>query len=339
MVRRIRPDTTPFHPSGHEEIGHGQPFFFTVPLEDPSQRIDVYLAKILPHLTRSRIKELIQSGNILVNDHPTKPSLKVRSGDTLAVYPQVREPLHAVPEAIPLDIIYEDRSLIIVNKPAGMVVHTGAGRTRGTLVNALLHHSKTLSRGGDLLRPGIVHRLDKDTSGVMVVAKNDLSHNHLANQFKEHSIKRRYIALTWGAMEEGTGTIDMPIGRHIKERKKMSVRTSRGRRAVTHFKMLKRFDNFSLLELALETGRTHQIRVHLSHLHHPIVGDQTYGRRSIPSHLSKPVINALQGFKRQALHAALLGFIHPETGHYREFTSPLSDDMKSLAAIIEHHAC
>ncbi len=314
------------------------PILFTVAPEDNSQRIDIYLSKLLPRFTRSRIQEFIHSGDVLVNDHPTKPSVRIHPGDTLAVHPREREPSRAVPEEIPLEIIYEDNALIIVNKEAGMVVHEGAGRTGGTLVNALLYHSNTLSHGGNTMRPGIVHRLDKDTSGVLVVAKNDMSHNHLANQFKEHSIKRRYIALVWGSLKEEEGTIDMPIGRHVSARKKMSVQTSRGRRAVTHYRVTKVYDNFSLIEVTLETGRTHQIRVHLSHINHPIVGDQTYGRRSIPSHLAKPILDALKGFKRQALHAALLGFIHPETGKQMEFTSPLPDDMKKLLTVIEGHA-
>ncbi|MFQ5330115.1 MAG: RluA family pseudouridine synthase [Thermodesulfobacteriota bacterium] len=313
------------------------PILFTVAPEDNSQRIDIYLARLLPRFTRSRIQDFIHSGNILINNHPTKPSVRIHPGDTLAVHPIEREPLRAVPEELPLEIIYEDKALIIVNKAAGMVVHEGAGRRGGTLVNALLYHSSSLSHEGDMMRPGIVHRLDKDTSGVLVVAKNDVSHNHLAEQFKEHSIKRRYIALVWGSPKEKEGAIDMPIGRHVSERKMMSVRTSRGRRAVTHYRVTKVYDNFSLIDVMLETGRTHQIRVHLSHINHPVVGDQTYGRRRIPSHLAKPILDALKGFKRQALHAALLGFIHPETGSEVEFTSPLPDDMEKLITVIEEH--
>jgi len=335
MVDQLCCDGSPHPPSVSEAAGHNAPLLITVPSVDPPRRVDLYLSEALPRFTRSKIQELIKTGDVRLNDLPTKASIKVKPGDTLTVYPRERMPSRAVPEEIPLDILYDDDSLIIINKPAGMVVHEGAGRTGGTLVNALLYHFGTLSHRGNLQRPGIVHRLDKDTSGVMVAAKNDMSHHHLAQQFKAHSIKRRYRALVWGTLKENEGTVDLPIGRHSSDRKKMSVRTSGGRRAVTHYKVIKQYDSFSLLELALETGRTHQIRVHLSHLHHPVVGDQTYGRKSIPPHLPKPLLDGLKRFKRQALHAALLGFTHPLTKRYMEFTAPLPADMEQLIALVE----
>jgi 23S rRNA pseudouridine1911/1915/1917 synthase len=310
---------------------------FKVSPEDASKRIDVYLSEKLPDFTRSRLKVFIKADNVFLNKHPAKPGFRIRSGDILTLDIPEQEPLKAKPEAIPLEIIYSDNSVIIINKPVGLVVHAGTGRTSGTLVNALLYHFEELSKTCKGLRPGIVHRLDKDTSGVMIIAKNDLSHERLGKQFKEHSIKRRYIALTWGIVKSDKGTIDMPIGRHISQRKKMSIRTRRGRRAVTYYKVLKRFGNFSLLELSLETGRTHQIRVHLSHMNHPVVGDQTYGKRTMSPNLPKPVIDVIKAFKRQALHAAVLGFIHPETKEYMEFSTPLPDDMKVLIDILKKH--
>lgn len=310
---------------------------FKVSPEDTSKRIDVYLSEKLPDFTRSRLKGFIRAGNVSLNKQPAKPSARIRPGDILVLDIPEQEALKVKPEAIPLEIIYSDNSVIIINKPAGLVVHAGAGRRCGTLVNALLYHFEELLKTWKGLRPGIVHRLDKDTSGVMVIAKNDLSHECLGKQFKEHSINRKYIALTWGIVKSDKGTIDIPIGRHISQRKKMSVRIRKGRRAVTYYKVLKRFGNFSLLELSLETGRTHQIRVHLSHIHHPVVGDQTYGKRTISPNLPKTVIDVIKAFKRQALHAAVLGFIHPETKEYMEFSTPLPDDMKVLIDILKKY--
>ncbi len=310
---------------------------YRVDEEEASKRIDVYLAHKNPSLTRSRIKNLIESGDILLNNNPAKAGTRLKAGDVVLVDIPAPEVIATTAEPIPLDIIYEDEDLIVVNKAPGMVVHAGAGHKSGTLVNAILYHARGLSGIGGVLRPGIVHRLDKNTSGVMVVAKNDECHLGLARQFKEHSIKRRYMAVAWGVPSDSEGTIDMSIGRHPVHRKKMSVNTTRARRAVTRYKILRSYGKFSLLELSLETGRTHQIRVHLSHIHHPVVGDPVYGKRSIPSMLPKPVIDKLKSFRRQALHAGILGFVHPLRGGYMEFASQPPEDMKSLIEILEEY--
>ena len=308
---------------------------FTAIPSDAKNRLDIFLSQKLPELTRSRIKNLIEDGLISLNDKPAKAGAKIKTGDKIAITIPLPKAIAAEPEKIPLDILYEDKHIIVINKPPGLTVHPGAGRAKGTLVNALLYHCKDLSGIGGALRPGIVHRIDKDTSGVLVVAKTDKSHQFLSKQFKEHSMKRRYLALVWGVVKGDEGTIDLPIGRHISERKKMSVRTKRGRRAVTHYRVIKRFNNFTLLEASLETGRTHQIRVHLSAIHHPVVGDPVYGKTSIPSALPPKIISILKKLKRQALHAQTLGIIHPETKQYMEFTSPLPDDMKEVISAIE----
>lgn len=255
------------------------------------------------------------------------------------IYVAIPEPraLNALPEKIPLDILYEDKSIIVINKPAGMVVHSGAGNIEKTLVNALLYLCKDLSGIGGILRPGIVHRLDKDTSGAIVAAKTDAAHQSLAKQFKGHTVIKKYIAIVWGIVKDDAGTIDLPIGRHVSDRKKMSAAVKKGRTAVTHYKVLKRFSHFTLLEIKLETGRTHQIRVHLSAIHHPVVGDPVYGRKTIPSFLSANIRSAVHGLKRQALHSSLLGFMHPETGNYMEFNSPLAQDMDAIIKILERN--
>ncbi|MBI3397928.1 MAG: RluA family pseudouridine synthase [Deltaproteobacteria bacterium] len=308
---------------------------FTVAPSDANIRLDIFLSQKLSDLTRSRIKNLIEDGLVSLNNKPAKAGARLRDGDKISITIPEPQPAIAEPESIPLDIIYEDKDIIVINKPPGLAVHPGAGRAQGTLVNALLYHCKDLSCISGVLRPGIVHRIDKDTSGVLVAAKTDKSHLSLARQFKEHSIKRRYLALVWGDVKNDEGTIDLPIGRHVSERKKMSVRTRGGRMAVTHYKVIKRFNNFTLLEATLETGRTHQIRVHLSAIHHPVVGDPVYGKRSMPSGLSPGITMFLKNLKRQALHAQILGIIHPETKQYMEFTSPLPDDMKNIIDTLE----
>ena len=303
---------------------------FTVASLDANIRLDIFLSQKLPDLTRSRIKNLIEDGLVSLNNKSAKAGAKIKTGDQISVTIPEPQPIKAEPEKIPLDILYEDKHIIVINKPPGLTVHPGAGRTKGTLVNALLYHCKDLSGIGGALRPGIVHRIDKDTSGVLVAAKTDKSHQFLSKQFKEHSMKRRYLALVWGVVKNDIGTIDLHIGRHVSERKKMSVRTSRGRRAVTHYKVIKRFDNFTLIEATLETGRTHQIRVHLSAIHHPVVGDPVYGKKNMPSGLSPKLTMLLKNLKRQALHAQILGIIHPETQKYMEWTAPLPDDIKGI---------
>ncbi|MBI3754124.1 MAG: RluA family pseudouridine synthase [Deltaproteobacteria bacterium] len=314
------------------------PHTFTVTQSDAKTRLDIFLSQKLPDLTRSRIKNLIEDGHVSFNNKPAKAGIRIKAGDQIGITIPAPQLIKAEPEKIHLDILYEDRHIIVINKPHGLAVHPGAGRAKGTLVNALLYHCKDLSGIGGALRPGIVHRIDKDTSGVLVVAKTDKSHHFLAKQFKEHSIKRKYLALVWGVVKNDEGTIDLPIGRHISERKKMSVRTSRGRRAVTHYKVIKRFDNFTLVEAVLETGRTHQIRVHLSAIHHPVAGDPVYGKSNMPSGLSPKLTMLLKNLKHQALHAQTLGIIHPATKEYMEWTAPLPDDINGIITALEE-AC
>ncbi|MBI5892192.1 MAG: RluA family pseudouridine synthase [Deltaproteobacteria bacterium] len=303
---------------------------------DIHERLDTYLSKKIPEISRSQIKKLIDTGNVLLNNHPAKAGRKLQDRDVVHITIPEPKTLEVTPQKIPLDILYEDKSIIVVNKPAGMVVHAGAGNTEKTLVNALLYHCKDLSGIGGVLRPGIVHRLDKDTSGAIVAAKNDKAHLSLTKQFKERIIKKKYIALVWGVVKDDEGIIDMPIGRHISHRQKMSISAKRGRSAVTHYKVLKRFSRWTLLEIRIETGRTHQIRVHLSAIHHPVVGDTVYGKKTMPSFLPTNIRASVQGLKRQALHAATLGFKHPETDEYMEFNSPLPKDMDSIIKVMEN---
>lgn len=310
------------------------------PDDRPAARLDAYLAECLPEISRSQLKKLIDNGQVAVDEKPVKASLKLRGGETIQVLVPDPESPVAVPENIPLDILYEDQDLIVVNKPAGMVVHPAAGHGHGTLVNALLHHCTDLAGIGGELRPGIVHRIDKDTSGLLVVAKNDSSHQHLATQFKQHTIERRYLALIHGILRPATGTVDHAIGRHPTQRKKMSGQTRQGKRAVTHWKVLKKYpqEPFSLIELKLETGRTHQIRVHFSELGYPLVGDPLYGNRAKERLISNPLIRQLvTQLPGQALHAATLGFIHPGTGKHLEFSCKMPDTLNRLISCLDQH--
>lgn len=281
-------------------------------------RIDAYLADIFKELSRSYVQKLLESGQILVNDKKAKSNYRIKQGDEIEINIPEPAPLEVKPEEIKFDIIYEDDDIIVVNKPQGMVVHPAAGNYTGTLVNALLKHCINLSGINGVLRPGIVHRIDKDTSGVLIVAKNDVAHKSLANQIKDHTVNRKYITLVEGVIKVDNGTIEGSIGRHHTDRKRMDI-VSTGKHAVTHFKVLERFSNYTLIEAKLETGRTHQIRVHMCHIGHPVVGDPVYG-------IKKQKFN-LEG---QALHAALLGFIHPRTGHYMEFSAPLPSYFEKL---------
>jgi len=290
---------------------------FHISSRESSKRIDHFLALHLP-LSRSAVQRLIKSQYVTVNGEPVKQNYKIRSGDEIRVYIPGITPIPLIPEPIPLDILYEDEYLIVLNKPAGLVVHPAPGHERGTLVNALLYHCKDLKGIGGRERPGIVHRLDKDTSGVLVVAKTDHVHRHLSNQFKWHTVQRIYIALVKGVMEDDKGTIELPIGRDKKDRKKISPRTLKPRMAITNYKVLKRFKDFTLVELKPETGRTHQLRVHLAYLQHPIVGDPIYGGRE---KIKAP---------RMMLHARYLGFVHPVKGEYMEFEAPLPEEMKKF---------
>ena len=279
------------------------------------RRVDVCLSD-MTDLSRSRAQALIEGGLVLLNGRPCKRSDDVSAGDTIRYSMPEAKPVELTPEDIPLDILYEDDDICVVNKPRGMVVHPAAGNESGTLVNALLYHFGDLSTIGGEIRPGIVHRIDKMTSGLLVVAKNDPAHEGLARQFADHSAHRSYIALAAGNFKEDSGTVDAPIGRHPTDRKRMAV-VPNGRRAVTHYRVLYRFSSVTALALELETGRTHQIRVHMAHIHHPLVGDPVYsnGKNSL-------------GLEGQALHGWRLQLSHPTTGEPMSFTAPLPEDMQ-----------
>lgn len=302
-------------------------------------RLDNFLSTRSIGLSRSRIQVLIKSGDITVNSLQSKASYLLKPGDlTLVRVPPAKKIDHLYPEAIPLDIIFEDTALIILNKPPGLVVHPAPGHYTGTMVHGLLHHCKDLSGIGGIYRPGIVHRLDKDTSGLIVVAKNDQAHNSLSLQFKNGQVKKQYITLVWGQVKKDKGTIDLPIGRHPKKRKEMAVTNPGGRSAVTHWRKNEIYNSgFSLLEVTLETGRTHQIRVHLSHIGHPVVGDPVYGKRQKSWNRHPLSIKyLLPQINRQMLHAYVLGFIHPDKNRYCEFKASLPPDMAHLIQILKN---
>ena len=300
------------------------------------QRLDAFLAGAIPGLTRSAVQRLIDEGMVHLDGAVPKPSVKLRTGDRLTVTIPPPEPAAAQAEDIALEILYEDSHLVVVNKPAGMVVHPGAGNSAGTLVNALLGHCHDLSGIGGELRPGIVHRIDKDTSGILVVAKSDAAHLGLATQFGEHTVKRIYLALVFGSMKTDGGKIEGTIGRHPVDRKKMSGTAKHGKRAVTHWRVVGRYPEVCLLRLRLETGRTHQIRVHLSESGHPLLGDPVYGGSGRLANLKDVKLRSLvKGLGRQALHAKTLGFIHPVSGEYLEFDSELPPDMQAVLDYLE----
>ncbi|MDE2742508.1 MAG: RluA family pseudouridine synthase [Gemmatimonadota bacterium] len=304
-----------------------------VPVESTAERLDLFLRTHCPQHSRSSIQALIKAGAIRVNGQKTRPAYLVQPGDEIAVELPEPEPLAARPEALPLSIAYEDDDLLVVNKAAGMTVHPAPGATEGTLVNALLHHCRDLSGINGALRPGIVHRLDKETSGLLLVAKRDAAHRALAASLQAHQIERRYAALVWGVLREENGRIEAPIGRDPKNRKKMAV-VADGRAAATNFKVAERFPFTNLVKCQLETGRTHQIRVHLAHIGHPVFGDPVYGgrdqARGVRPEYRRQANWMLSLIRRQALHAQKLRFAHPTTGDMMEFTAPLPEDMQAV---------
>ena len=295
--------------------------FFTVTGEGEASRLDAFLSAQLDGLSRSHIQKILKGGGVLVNGRPEKSSYRVAPGDQVELeVPEPEEP-EILAEEMDLDILYEDRDIILINKPKGMVVHPAAGHYSGTLVNGLMAHCREdLSGINGVLRPGIVHRIDMDTTGVLIACKNDFAHTSIAQQLKVHSITRKYYAIVHGVIREEEGTVNAPIGRHPTDRKKMSINTKNGREAVTHYRVLQRFEKFTYVECQLETGRTHQIRVHMAGIHHPLLGDTVYGPAKCP-------VSGLQG---QTLHAGVLGFIHPRTGEYMEFSAPLPEYFQEL---------
>lgn len=301
-------------------------FYFQITEEYEGERIDRCMAMLMDSLSRSYIQRLIREEHVLVNDRPVKSSYLVQTDDEVRFsLPESQEP-EICPEDIPLDILYEDRDLLVVNKPKKMVVHPAAGHYSGTLVNGIMFHcGGELSGINGVLRPGIVHRIDMDTTGSLIVCKNDKAHNSIAAQLKEHSVTRRYRAICHGVIAEQEGTVDRPIGRHPTDRKKMAVNVGNGKHAVTHYRVLQRFREYTYIECELETGRTHQIRVHMASIGHPLLGDEVYapGRKSPFS---------LQG---QTLHAMTIGFLHPSTGEYLEIEAPLPEYFTHLLDILQ----
>jgi len=325
------------------------PLILTVSAEDATQRLDQYLASQIADVSRARLQQLIERGEVLVNGTAAKPSLRLKGNERITLTgPPQAPPLRALAEEIPLDIVYEDDDLAIVNKPAGMMVHAGAGatddaRNRGTLVNALLHHFQALSGIGGELRPGIVHRLDRSTSGLMVVAKNDEAHRQLAKQFSARQVHKTYLALVHGWPKQDRGTVQSAISRHTQKRTRMTTRGFGGRDAVTHYLVKRKIDSpygkFALLEVKIETGRTHQIRVHMSSLGHPVVGDALYGASAelrAQSNKRRPAgMPATLALERNFLHSAALQLTHPRTGARLQFSRPLPLELEALLASLE----
>ncbi len=296
---------------------------FSITAENAGERLDSFLAEAIDDASRAYLQKLITQQMVLVNHHAAKANYRLKLADQITLSLPEAVPIDILPEDIPLDIIYEYEDVLVVNKPQGMVVHPAHGHYSGTLVNALLLHCNDLSGINGKLRPGIVHRIDKDTSGLLMIAKNDLAHQSLAAQLKEHSVERAYMALVQGVIAEAGGIVDAPIGRHESDRKKMAVTLHNSKEARTRYFVQKRFSQHTLIECRLETGRTHQIRVHMAYIGHPLVGDPLYGQRKNNLH-----------FQGQALHAYLLGFIHPRTGEKLSFQVPLpplfADELRSL---------
>ncbi|MBE9545953.1 MAG: RluA family pseudouridine synthase [Proteobacteria bacterium] len=313
-------------------------FEFRVDGSESGMRVDVFLSLRDVSLSRSQVKRVTDEGFVWVNGSKVKASHKLKEGDTVVFLRQEAKEYDVLPEDIPLNIVYEDKSVLVVDKSAGMVVHPAAGNYQGTLVNALLFHCRDLSGIGGVLRPGIVHRLDKGTSGLMVVTKSDEAHRGLAGQFKDHLVKKIYNVLVYGDVEGEEGVIDLPVGRHPVDRKKMSAESRSGKEAITRWKVVERYGVITLLDAAIETGRTHQIRVHLNASGHPVVGDTVYGSskrvNSINDNLLRTKVKAM---KRQALHSSRIGFFHPISNDYMEFSSPLPDDMDGLCKYLREY--
>ncbi|MGG3427036.1 RluA family pseudouridine synthase [Bacillus licheniformis] len=290
----------------------------TVHEEHKGERIDKYLTAVEADWSRTQVQQWIKEDRVLVNGNAVKANYKVHEGDAVSVQVPEPEPLDVTAEPMDLDIYYEDQDVLVVNKPRGMVVHPAPGHLTGTLVNGLMAHCDDLSGINGVMRPGIVHRIDKDTSGLLMVAKNDMAHESLVNQLVNKTVTRKYTALVHGVIPHDHGTIDAPIGRDKKDRQSMTVTRENGKHAVTHFEVIERFDDFTVVECQLETGRTHQIRVHMKYIGFPLAGDPKYGPKKTVD------------FNGQVLHAGVLGFDHPRTGEYVEFEAPLPDDMKNL---------
>jgi len=293
---------------------------FTADIEHEDQRIDRYLTEMLPEQSRSFFQKLIRDGFVIVNYIIVKVNYRLKTGDVIEIDIPDAVPTEIVPENIPLDILYEDDDLLIVNKPKGMVVHPAVGHSTGTLVNAIMYHCQgNLSGINGEIRPGIVHRIDKDTTGSLIICKNDEAHRNIAEQIKEHSVTRRYVGVVAGTFSEESGTVEGAIGRHPNDRKRMTINEKNGKPAVTHYRVLQTLKGASFMEFELETGRTHQIRVHMASISHPLLGDTVYGNSKNPY--------KLQG---QALHARTIGFIHPTTGEYIEVSAPIPEYMTEL---------
>lgn len=302
---------------------------FNLTFDHVGQRLDQTLAQLLPELSRSKITQHLKAGHILINGQPAKAKEKVLGNELVSIHITIADETTWQAEELSLDIVYEDDDLLIVNKPAGLVVHPGAGNHSGTLVNALLNHCPLSNK---LPRAGLIHRLDKDTTGLLVVAKSLSAQTALVQALQQRDIHREYLCLVNGTLTGG-GTVDEPLGRHAKSRLKQAV-VATGRPAVTHYRLAETFPHYTLLRVTLETGRTHQIRVHMAAIHHAVVGDQLYNRLQLPKHCNEPLKESLRQFKRQALHAAKLSFAHPTTGKELSFSAPLPDDFTQLLKVI-----
>jgi 23S rRNA pseudouridine1911/1915/1917 synthase len=312
-------------------VGQYEQKSFTIDKSQCGQRLDIFLAQSDAALSRSQVKCAIEEGDVLVNGKVPKVSQQLKDGDVIILIKKSPIEAAALAQEMPLDIVYEDESLIVINKPAGMVVHPAPGNPDKTLVNALLFHCHDLSGIGGVLRPGIVHRLDKDTSGLIVAAKSDEVHRHLSAQFEKHDVHKKYLAFVWGDVKGNHGEIVLPVGRHTTNRKKMSTKSKHGKGALTLWKVLERYGMVTLLEVEIKTGRTHQIRVHLSDRGYPVVGDAVYGNSSKINTVKDPLLKAkIKEFNRQALHAAQLSFIHPQKDERMVFTADMPQDLADL---------